>query len=579
MNQKSNLKRLLSYVKPFAPQILLALFALLITSVTILAIPSGFRYIIDRGLAEKNERLLDEGLIALLIMVVILAAAIFCRFYYMTLSGEKIAAKLRQDVYSHLLDLSPEYYESNRTGDIISRLTADITVIQLAVTTNISIALRHSLTLTGGMIMLFITSPKLAFYMLASIIIAMIPVLYFARKVKKLSKEYQELQANGAAHFEENIYGIKTIQSFAREENERQKFRNINQQILQSATKRTFMRATLISIVIMLVFSAIAFVLWIGGKDVLSGVSSGGDLISFLLYSVFVASSLYSLSEVASDFSRARSAADRLFEVLDSAPQIRNSVSPISLPENFTGKIEFKNVEFTYPSTPNITTLKKLNLQINPGEKIAFVGPSGAGKSTIFDVLLRFYDIKSGEILIDDINLQNIDLTSLRNNIGIVSQDPMIFSGTTYDNIEFGSANAGKDEVISALKSVAAMDFIEKFPDHINAYLGEKGIRLSGGQRQRLAIARVILKNPKILLLDEATSALDSENERLIQQAIDNLAKGRTTLIIAHRLSTIKSADRIVVLNAGVIEAIGTHSELMESSKLYKNLAELQFRN
>jgi len=573
--QISHLRKLAHYVRPYFPQLALAVAALLLTSASVLAIPAGFRYIVDEGLSKGNEQLLDCGLLVLLASVLVLACATFCRFYFMNWAGERIVADIRRDVYAHIIRLSPEFYEQNRSGDLISRLTQDIAVVQLVISSQVAIALRNTLTLLGGLVMLYVTSPKLTLYILAIVPLVVFPILFLGRRVRGLSKLNQERLSDMAAHIEENIYGIKTVQTFVREENEIAKFGALTQQSLAAARKRIFMRASLTALVIMLIFSAIAFVLWTGGRDVVAHKISPGDLTAFLLYSVFVASSVGAISEVIGDLQRAGGAADRLMQLMQVDSGIQNPAAPKHLNVPAKGTVEFVDVNFSYPSDAKNTALKNFSLKISPGEKVAIVGPSGAGKSTVFELLLRFYDVQAGAVKIDGIDIRELALDELRHHIGIVSQSPVVFSTTAAENIALG----GEGDVEAAAKSAQALEFINKLPNGFNTYLGEKGVRLSGGQKQRLAIARVILKNPEILLLDEATSALDSENERLVQEAIENLAKDRTTIIIAHRLSTIKSVNRIVVLNHGQIEAVGTHKQLLASSKLYKNLAELQFRD
>lgn len=582
MNEKSkisHLRMLYSYIRPYSSWLIVALVALVVSSVTILSIPLVLRHVVNNLNAQGAEQLLDHGLLALLAIVVILSISTFSRIYFMTWAGERVVADIRRDVYSHTLGLSSEYHERSRVGDILSRLTSDIAVIQLVVGSSTAIAFRHIMTLLGGMIMMFMISPRLALCIIAIVPLVVLPIVTLGRRVRALSKQNQERLSDLAAHIEENVTGIKTVQAFGREVSETEKFNYLSSQSLNTAKERIKKRALLTSLVILLVFTGIGTVLWLGGTAVIEGRITAGDLIAFLAYAIFVATAVGSISEVIGDVQRAGGAAERLLQVLQVESAIKDSPNAKDLSPSGQAEIEFKDVTFAYPSAPDLKALENFSLKIKPGEKIALVGPSGAGKSTVFEVLMRFYDVSSGAITIDDNDVRDLRLETIRQNIGIVSQDPMIFSTTALQNIEFGRIGATRKEIEAAADSAEASKFIVRLPNGYETYLGEKGVRLSGGQKQRLAIARTILKNPKILLLDEATSALDSENERLIQIAIENLSKNRTTLIIAHRLSTIKSVDRIVVLNHGKIDAIGTHKELLESSKLYKNLAELQFRD
>ena len=574
--KKTGLKLIFSYLKPHKADVFVGLCAMLVSSTSILLIPHILKNIIDKGLAEKSEAVLDHGLLILISVTSLMGLASFCRFFFMTRAGEKATAAMRRDLFSHLLKLSADYYEKNKVGDIISRLTLDIGLIQQFLSSTITMAMRHMLTLSGGLLMLFVTSTKLSVLIFAVVPVVVFPIIFLGKRVRKNSKLSQEAISMLASHAEENVAGIKTVHAFIRESYEVEKFESLNQQALAAAKKRILNRSLLGSIVIFLVFSGVAFLLWKGGVSVLKGDISSGELFSFLLYSGFVAGAVGALSEVMGDMQRTLGAADRLSQLLEERPSIAdNKVSPVL---DLAKGIEFRDVVFSYPSTPEIQTLKHISISINKGEKVAVVGPSGAGKTTLFELLLRFYEVKSGEVLVGGQNVADLSFQSLRGVIGIVPQDPIIFSDTAYENIRFGKTNATKDEILSASDAAAASEFINKMPNGFDTYLGEKGVRLSGGQKQRIAIARAILKNPPILLLDEATSALDSENEQLVQNAIEALSKNRTTIIIAHRLSTIISADKIIVLDNGSIEAVGTHAELLEKSALYKKLAEIQFK-
>lgn len=574
----SQLAKLFHYMKPFRGALIMAALALLVSSITILTIPLGMEYVVNHLKAEGAKDLLTNGLLALLAIVTVLSVATFSRIYFMTWAGERVVADIRRDVYAHTLGLSSEYHEKSRVGDILSRLTSDISVIQLVIGSSTAISFRHIMNLVGGTIMLFVISPRLALAIVAIVPVVVLPIVILGRRVRALSRENQEKLSDLAAHIEENVTGIKTVQAFGREVSETEKFNYLNTQTLATARERIKKRALLTALVILLVFSGIGLVLWLGGTAVMTGRIQAGDLVAFMLYSIFVATAVGSLSEVIGDLQRAGAAAERLMQVLQVESTVKDSPNAVALPPSSKAEIEFDNVSFSYPSTPDMEALQNFDLKIHAGEKVAIVGPSGAGKSTVFELLLRFYDVKSGAVKVDNIDVRNVRLEDLRQNIGIVSQDPIIFSTSAFQNIQFGKLDASREEVASAAQAAAATEFINRLPNGFDTYLGEKGVRISGGQKQRIAIARAILKNPKVLLLDEATSALDSENERLIQVAIENLSKDRTTIIIAHRLSTIKSADRIVVLNKGRIEGIGTHAELIQNNPLYKQLAELQFR-
>ena len=575
----TGIRSIVPYLLPYKKQIFFACMALVVTTFTVLSIPNIFKHLIDSGFQSKDMAKLDEFLAMLLGAVVLLAGGTYFRFYFINWAGEQVVSDIRKDVYAHILKLSPQFYESNRVGDIISRLTADVGYIQVVVGSGLVVALRNLLTMVGGLSMMFFTSAKLAAYILGVMPLVVIPIILMGKKVRVLSRQSQEKLSSLASHVEENIYGIKTVQAFGQQENEIAKFTVLSNDNLNTSRLRILKRAQLTAIVISLVFGSVSFVLWIGGKDVFYGNISYGDLSAFILYSVLVAGAFGAITEVMGDVQRASGAAERLMQILQTPSDIIEAGNPASLPATVQGNIEFAGVGFSYPSNKQTQIIKDFSLDIKAGQKVAIVGASGAGKTTVFELLLRFYDIDSGSIKIDGVSIRDLSLNDLRKTIAIVTQDPVIFSNTALENIKFGDSDASVESVKLAAEAAAALEFIEKLPDGFNTYLGEKGVRLSGGQKQRIAIARAILKNPKILLLDEATSALDSENERLVQEAIDNIAKNRTTLIIAHRLSTVKSADKIVVLDGGKIEAIGTHDELLKTSAVYQTLSQLQFKS
>ena len=578
--QKGNLKSLRSlrvYLKPYTLSLLGVGIALIFTSSAVLGIGKGLGYLVDKGFAQHNPDLLDKALLVLLAVTFLLACATYARYYLITYVGERVVADIRRDVYQHVIHLSPTFYETTKTGEILSRITADTALLQMAVGSSLSIALRNFLMLVGGIILLIITSPKLTGYVAFIVPAVIIPIILFGKRVRGFSRATQNKVAELASHAEQSLNGIRTIQAYVQEDWESNRFNNFVASAFTTAMKRVRMRALLTAMVICLVFGAVGLVLWIGGHDVLSGRMQAGQLSSFIFYSIVVAGSVGALSEVAGGLQQAAGATERLFELLYTKPDIHDPENPVSLSGKIEGRIEFNNITFLYPSQKEKTALESFTLQVSPGQHVALVGPSGAGKSTVFQLLLRFYDPQHGNITIDGCPIRQMKLAELRSLFGYVSQDPVIFSADAMENIRYGNPDATDEQVIEAAKAAEAYEFIAKLPQGFQTFLGEKGVRLSGGQRQRIAIARAILKNPKILLLDEATSALDTENEKLVQAALINLMKGRTTLVIAHRLSTVLTADNIVVIDNGMIDAMGTHQELTAQSGLYARLAKLQF--
>lgn len=573
-----SLRPLFSYLKPYRLGLTGVIVALLVTSCSMLSIGKGLGFLIDSGLSQGNSTLLNQALFILLGIAALLAMGTYARYYLITYVGERVVADIRRDLYGHIIYLSPEFFESNKTGDILSRLTSDTELFQMVVGSSLSIALRNTVMFIGGITLLIFTSPKLAALVGVIIPVVVIPIVYLGRKVRRLSRASQDKIAALSASAEESLYGIKTIQSYAREPYEQSLFERRIQDAFSMSMQRVKMRALLTALVIFTIFAAIIAVLCIGGRDVLTGDMSAGDLTSFMFYAIIVATSTGAISEVVGDLQRAAGSAERIMELLQTQSAIQEPKHPNKLTSAVKGFIDFQNVTFFYPSRPELASLDDFSLSIKPGETVALVGPSGAGKSTIFQLLMRFYDPQNGMITLDGTPINTITLNELRSQFALVPQEPIIFSDTVMENIRFAKPEASEKEVISAAQAANAIEFIEQLPHKFDTYLGEKGVRISGGQKQRIAIARAILKDPAILLLDEATSALDSDNERKVQDALDRLSKERTTLIIAHRLSTIQNADRILVLHEGKLESIGSHAELMKQKGRYAELAKLQYQ-
>lgn len=572
-----NLLPLLRYLKPYRLQVFFATLALLFAASAVLGMGSGLRYLVDNGLSKGDVGLLNKSFLILLAVIILLSAASYARFFLVSWIGEKVVADIRTDVYRHLIAMDIGYFESTRTGELLSRLTTDTTLLQSVIGGSVSVAVRNTMLFFGGFILLMVTSAKLTAYLFLMVPVVIVPIVILGRKVRSLGRVSQEKVADISAHAEESLNAIRAIQSLTLEKYENKRFCSHVDGALNTAISRIRHRSFLTALVILLVFGAIVTVLWMGGHDVLSGRISGGDLSAFVFYSVVVAGAVGAISEVVADLQRAAGAGERLGELISVAPAIYSPEDRGQIVIN-EAKIDFEDVTFFYPSRSDRAAVYDFNLNIDAGKTIAIVGQSGAGKTTIFQLLLRFYDPSSGRIRINGLDIKDIPLVRLRSAIGLVPQDPVIFSATARENIRLGNINAGDAEIEEAARVASALEFLDKLPDGLDTYLGEKGVKLSGGQRQRIAIARAVIRNPKILLLDEATSALDSENEYYIQQALERVMRGRTTFIIAHRLSTIMKADNIVLMNEGRIEAIGTHSDLLKKSPLYARLAELQFR-
>ncbi|SOE01072.1 ABC transporter transmembrane domain-containing protein [Caenispirillum bisanense] len=571
------LRRTAVFLKPYRGAMIGAALALCVTAAATLSIGVGLQRLIDRGLSAGNPAMLDRALLLMLGVIAIIAAGTFARYYLVTWLGERVVADIRSAVFDRVLTLNPGFFEVTKTGEILSRLTTDTTLIQTVIGSSASVALRNLLTLSGGLVMLFVTNVKLAGMVVLVVPLVVVPIVVFGRKVRRLSRASQDRISDVSSYAEEVLYGIRTVQAFTHEAIDRRRFGDATEAAFATAVRRTRARAALTAVVILLVFGAIGLVLWAGGHDVLQGDITPGELTAFVFYAVVVASATGAVSEVMGDLQRAAGATERLVELLETRPDVETPAHPKPLPQPPQGRVQMEGVAFHYPSRPDRAALHGFDLTIEPGERVALVGPSGAGKSTVMQLILRFYDPHAGRILLDGVDLREMAPTDLRSRLGLVPQEPIIFSADAMENIRYGRPDASDAEVRAAAEAAQALEFIERLPEGFNTFLGEKGVRLSGGQRQRIAIARALLRDPCVLLLDEATSALDAESERLVQQALERLMAGRTSLVIAHRLATVVSADRIAVVDDGRLVATGTHAQLLESSPLYARLAELQF--
>lgn len=567
------------FLRAYRGTVLLALTALVAAAVAGLALPIGVRLVIDDGFSAESARAVDRYFLLLFALAALLALASASRFYLVTWLGERVVADVRRALYRHVIRLSPTFFEANRAGEVLSRLTGDTTLVQSIAGADVSIALRSMLTFAGGLVMLSVTSPRLTGVILILIPLVLIPLLFYGRRVRKLSRATQDRVAEASGFAGETIHAIQTVQAFNLEETLSARFVQTIASSFETAVRRIRARALLTAFAILIVFGAIVFVLWLGAQSVMRGTMSAGELGQFLLYAVLVAGSAASLSEIWSEIQRGAGAVERIVELLAERPGITAPAEPVALPQPPEGRVEMRDVSFHYPSRPEVPALSGLAFTVAPGETVALVGPSGAGKSTIFQLLLRFHDPSSGQVLIDGVDIAHVDPGAVRARIAIVPQETVVFAADVLENIRFGRPDASDDEVLAAARAAGVEDFVSALPDRYHTFLGERGTRLSGGQRQRIAIARALLKDPAIMLLDEATSALDAESERLVQRALAGLMSGRTTLVIAHRLATVLSANRIIVMDSGRIVAEGTHASLLESSSLYAHLAALQFES
>lgn len=565
------------FLLPYKKQIILASIALILTAGLNLALVQYVRIIVDQGFVAASTTMLNQAVLGFLVIAVLQAIGNFARFYYVSWLGERVTADMRKAVFSHIIGLHPGYFEANLSGEIQSRITTDTTLIQSVIGSSASIALRNSLLLIGGILFLFITNPRLTSVVLICIPLVVGPIMFFGRRVRRLSRSSQDEIANVGAYVGESIKQIKTVKAYNHEAEDRSRFAAHVEKAFDVALQRVRTNAILITAVMTLVFVAIGILIWVGGQDVINGVMTAGELTAFVIYAVMVALAVAAISGVIAELQRAAGALERLMDLLHAENEIMAPANPQTFDGKPSGALKLDALTFSYSSRRETKALDAITLDIKPGESVALVGPSGAGKSTLFDLILRFYDPDAGAIKLDGIDIRDLDPLELRRHIAIVSQQPAMFTGNVWENIRYGRPTATDAEVKKAAELAYADNFIAELPDQYDSFLGESGVRLSGGQRQRLAIARAILKDPEILLLDEATSALDAESERQVQKALEGLMKDRTSLIIAHRLATVKNVDRIVVFEAGKLIAQGTHKELMESCGLYENLARLQF--
>ncbi len=571
------LAQLYPYLSRYRLRVAAALFFLVLAAATTLTLPLAVRRVIDKGFFENDPQLVNSYFAVLMLISLVLAVASASRYYFVIWLGERVVSDLRKDVFSNLTKLGAEFYDTARSGEIISRLTADTTQIKSAVGATASLALRNSILGLGALIMMMYTSPRLSLIVIGAIPLIVLPIVAFGRAVRRRARNAQDKLADATAYASEAVSSVRIMQAFTNGERVSQNFSDTVEYAFEAARLAIRTRAFLTAFAIILVFSSVVAVLWIGAWDVLENKLTPGTLGQFLLYAVFAAGAMAGLSEVWGELSQAAGSAERLTELLTEKPAIAAPENPSTLKEPVTGNIRFSSVSFNYPTRPGDRAIENVSFKINPGETVAVVGPSGAGKSTLFSLLLRFYDATKGKISIDGTEIKKLDPVELRQQFALVPQDSIIFATSAHNNIAYGNFEASRNEVVAATKAAYADEFINKLPDGYETELGERGVTLSGGQRQRLAIARAILKNAPILLLDEATSALDAHSEKLVQDALDHLMEGRTTLIIAHRLATILKADRILVMDQGRIAEEGTHKALISKKGIYASLAKLQF--
>ena len=575
--QKQDLRILLklsSFIKPYKKIATIAFIALIVTSLSFLLFGQGIKLFIDEGIYTLQ----NSQLIIIAVVLITLVIGTFFRFYFVSWIGERVSNDVRLAVFNHLLTLHPHYFEMNRSGEINARLTTDTTLLQSIFGFSISMALSSVLLFFGGLVMMLITNLKLALIVLITVPIILLPMAIYGRRLRALSRKSQDTVADIGTYAGEIVQNIKVVQSFTREPEESIAFKNEVEKAFNAAKRRIMQSSLLIAAAMILVFTGLGAMIWFGAKDVTNGDISAGELASFVFYAIMVARSVAVISEIYGQLQRAAGATERLLELLSEESQIKPPSQAIDLPGGPLS-LNFKNVSFSYPSRPDEKALEEISFKVDKGETIAIVGLSGSGKTTIFELIQRFYDPSNGSIEVGEVNIISLNPVKLRANIGVVPQQPTLFSADVSHNISYGNPLANLQQIKAAAKEAFALDFIEKLPEGFDSYLGEQGVRLSGGQRQRIAIARAILKDPSILLLDEATSALDANSEQKVQEALKRLMQGRTTLIIAHRLATIMHADRILLIDNGRLVAEGTHQKLLSESELYKRLCELQFNH
>ena len=570
------LRGLWPFLRPYRAGVALAILALAVTAGVSLALPLAVRRVVD-GFGGEDAALLDQYFGAAIGIAALLAVGTGLRYYLVTRLGERVVADIRRALFDRVLGMSPAFFERIMTGEVLSRLTTDTTLILSVVGSSISVALRNVLILAGGMIFLFLTSAKLTGLVMLIVPAVIVPIVVLGRRLRRLSRENQDLIAESSGNASEVLLAVQAVQAFTHEGVSRRTFGDLTERAYASARTRIGTRAVMTGIVIFLVFAGIVGVLWVGARDVRAGAMTPGELVQFVIYAVLVAGGVGALSEVWGEVQRAAGATERLVELLEATDTVRDPPAPVPLPRPVRGAIAFEGVRFAYPSRPGVSALNGVDLAVRPGETVALVGPSGAGKTTILQLLMRFYDPQAGRITLDGIDLRDMARGDFRRALALVPQDPVIFAASARENIRFGRPEATDAEVEEAARAAAAHDFLAALPDGYGTWVGERGVMLSGGQKQRIAIARAILRDAPILLLDEATSALDAESERAVQAAVERLSRGRTTLVVAHRLSTVKRADRIVVFEAGRIAAMGTHDALVAEGGLYARLARLQF--
>lgn len=571
------LSSMMAFIKPYRWQVFFAILALTFTAATTLSIGQGIRFLVDQGFGADAINRLNEAVGFFILLAAMLALGTFARFYLVSWIGERVSADLRRKVFEHVIDLHPGFFETNLSSEIQSRITTDTTLLQTVIGSSVSIALRNILMFVGGLIWLFITNPKLTGLVMLSVPVVVVPIIAFGRKVRALSRSSQDRVADAGSFVDESLKNIKVLQAFNQQRLGRERFSGHVESAFTVALQRIRQRAFLITLVIMLVLGAIAAMLWVGGHDVIAGRITAGELMAFVFYAVIVAGSVGAISEVYADLQRAAGATERLLELLQAEPLIKSPEHPQTLVEPVQGRLEIQQASFCYPSRPDELAIDQVSFVLQAGQSMALVGTSGAGKSTLIDLILRFYDLKSGSICFDGVDIRQLDPQVLRQQMALVPQQPVLFTGTVMDNIRYGRPDASDEDVRVAAQAAYASEFIARLPHGYDSEVGEGGVRLSGGQRQRIAIARAILKDPKLLLLDEATSALDAESEFQVQQALEQLMKDRSSIVIAHRLATVMNADTIVVLDRGRLVATGTHQQLLTSSQLYARWAQLQF--